>query len=278
MKASLFQTGLLVSLLAMSTSCQETPAAHQSLQKLVITGSSTIAPLMADIGKRFEEKHPGTRVDVQTGGSSRGVFDTQTGLADIGMVSRTLHAQEAQTLEGTILATDGIGFVVHRENPVTNLTTQQVMAVYTGMISNWQSLGGRSEPIVVVNKAEGRGTLELFLRFFHLNNSDIHADVIVGDNEQGIKTVAGNPQAIAYVSIGTAESDMDRGIPIKLLSLDVIPASLATVQDGTYPITRPLMLVTTSHPSSLAKDFLAFATSRHVHDLVTQHSFIPVAS
>ena len=240
------------------TGCQESSTGHQHIQKLVITGSSTVAPLIADIGKRFEAQHPGVRIDVQTGGSSRGISDARSGLAQIGMASRALHDTENADLNGTTIAKDGIGIIVHRDNPIDNLSTQNVIDLYTGKITNWTKLGGKDMPVVVVNKAEGRATLELFLHHFHLTNSAIKADVVIGDNEQGIKTVAGNPQAIGYVSIGTAESDASRGVPIKLLRLNHIPASLKTVQNGTFPISRPLNLVTTKQPSSLAQTFMTF--------------------
>ena len=258
--------------------CQESPAAKPPTHKLVITGSSTIAPLIADIAKRFEAQHQGIRVDVQTGGSSRGVADTRSGLAHIGMVSRTLHSRETVDLIGTTIAQDGIGLIVHQDNPVTNLSKQQVIDVYTGTIANWRSVGGMDAPIVVVNKAEGRGTLELFLHYFHLSNSAIKADVVIGDNEHGIKTVAGNPRAIAYVSIGAAASDASHGVPIKLLHLDTIPASLTMVRNGVFPLSRPLMLVTTKSPHALAQTFITFAASAHAQDLVAQHYFIPLAS
>jgi len=271
---------LLVSLglLLFHAGCQESSTPKPSENKLIITGSSTMAPLVADIGKRFESKHPGVRVDVQTGGSSRGVQDARTGLAHIGMASRALKAQEAQDLVGITLAKDGIGLIVHQGNPVTNLTTQQVIDIYTGKVTNWQAVGGSSAKIVVVNKAEERGTLEMFLAHFHLANADIRADVVIGDNEQGIKTVAGNPQALGYVSIGTAEYDATHGIPIRLIQLDGIPASLVTVQNNTFPISRPLTLVTTTQPSKLAQTFISFATSSDVHDIVAQHYFISLAS
>lgn len=269
---------VLLAILPVLIGCQESPAANQPIHKLIITGSSTVAPLIADIGKRFEAQHPDIRVDVQTGGSSRGVADARSGIAHIGMASRALHPQETIDLLGTTIAQDGIGLIVHADNPVANLTTQQVIDIYTGKVTNWQSLGGMNAPIVVVNKAEGRATLEIFLHHFHLANSAIKADVVIGDNEHGIKTVAGNPQAIAYVSIGTATYDATAGVPIKLLQLNSIPASLATVQNGTFPLSRPLTLVTTKHPHALAQTFMTFATSPHVQNLVIQHSFIPLPS
>lgn len=269
---------VLLAILPALIGCQESPAANQPIHKLIITGSSTVAPLIADIGKRFEAQHPGMRVDVQTGGSSRGVADARSGIAHIGMASRALHPQETLDLLATTIAQDGIGLIVHADNPVANLSNQQVIDIYTGKIANWQLVGGMNAPIVVVNKAEGRATLEIFLQHFHLTNSAIKADVVIGDNEHGIKTVAGNPQAIAYVSIGTATYDTTTGVPIKLLQLNSIPASLATVQNGTFPLSRPLTLVTTKHPHALAQTFMTFATSPHVQNLLIQHSFIPLPS
>ena len=249
--------------------------AHAGGNKLVITGSSTMAPLVAEIGKRFEAHHPGVRVDVQTGGSSRGIADTVNGLADIGMASRALKPQE-QHLHGSVIAHDGITIILHTSNPVQELTDDQIRSIYTGGITNWNQLGGPDAPITVVNKAEGRSTLELFLDNFQLSNRNVHAHVVIGDNEQGIKTVAGNPHAIGYVSIGTAQYDATHGIPIRLLPLQHIPPTIESVQVGTFPLSRPLTLVTKSFPAGLIKTFIDFARSSQVHDLILKQYFVPL--
>lgn len=243
--------------------------------KLVITGSSTMAPLLLEIGKRFEAMHPQTRIDVQTGGSSRGIADTINGLADIGMASRALKPQEKH-LYGTAIAHDGIGIIVHTSNPLRELTNAQIQGIYTGKLTNWRQVGGHDAPITVVNKAQGRSTLELFLHYFQLSNRDIHAHVIIGDNEHGIKTVAGNSNAIGYVSIGTAQYDATHGVPIRLLPLLQIPASIDTVRTGTFPLSRPLTLVTKSRPTGLTKTFIEFAKSAQVHDLILKQYFVPL--
>lgn len=243
--------------------------------KLVITGSSTMAPVVAEIGKRFESEHPGTRVDVQTGGSSRGIADAMNGLADIGMVSRALKPQERH-LHKSVIAHDGITIILHRDNPIHALTEKQTKAIYTGAITNWKAIRGVDAPITVINKAEGRSTLELFLQHFQLSNRAIRAHVIIGDNEQGIKTVAGNPHAIAYVSIGTALYDAIHGIPIQLLPLNEVPATLETVQDGTFPLSRPLTLVSPKPTTELVQTFMKFSRSSAVHDLILQQYFVPL--
>ena len=250
-----------------------TPQLSIAAEHLSITGSSTVAPLALEIGKRFEKLNPGIRVDVQTGGSSRGINDARRGLADIGLVSRALKQSEIDLTAHTI-ATDGIGIILHSDNPVTHLSDDQIRAIYTGKIRNWRELGGEDRSITVVNKAEGRSTLELFLHYFGLRNSQIKARVIIGDNQQGIKTVAGNPGAIGYVSIGTAEYEEQRGITIKRPIVNGAEASIAKVRSGEFPLSRPLNLVTRGEPSEWAKRFILFAQSAEVDDLVEGQFFV----
>jgi phosphate transport system substrate-binding protein len=251
-------------------------APDQLTGKLVITGASTLAPLIAEIGKRFESLYPGVRIDVQSGGSSRGVADTRQGLSDIGMVSRAIKEDE-QDLSAFPVARDGVCPIVHRENPVQALIDEQVVAIYTGKITNWKEVGGTDAPITVVNKAEGRSTLEIFLHYFKLKNGDVKAQVVIGDNEQGVKTVAGNRHAIGYVSIGTAEYDAAHGVPIKLLPIGGVGASTEAVQKGIFPLSRPLHLVTRSAPSGLTKAFIEYTQSKAMHDLIRQQYFVPLA-
>ncbi|WP_156113897.1 phosphate ABC transporter substrate-binding protein [Myxosarcina sp. GI1] len=259
------------------TACSQNSASLES-QKLTLTGSSTVAPLASEIAKKFEAEHPEVRIDVQTGGSSRGLADAVQGLADIGMVSRSLEENETERYQSYAIALDGIGIILESSNPVSSLSNKQVVDIYTGKIDNWQEVGGNNAPITVVNKAEGRSTLELFLEYFELENSQIQADVIIGDNQQGIKTVAGNKNAIGYVSIGAAEIDIDAGVPLKLLSVGGIDASTATVRDGSFPLSRPLNLVTTETPSGLTEKFIEFAQSEKVHNLVEAQNFVPISS
>ena len=243
--------------------------------KLAITGSSTVAPLAAEIAKRFESEHPGVRIDVQTGGSSRGVADARRGSADIGMASRALKESESGLLSFTI-ARDGICVILNSANPIKELTEQQVVDIYTGKIDNWSQVGGNDAPITVVNKAQGRSTLELFLEYFKLEATQVAADVIIGDNEQGIKTVSGNKNSVCYVSVGAAEYSAETGVPIKLLPLNGVPANIETVADGSFPLNRPLNLLTNAPPKGLKKVFIDYAKSQKVHDLVTDLYFVPV--
>ncbi len=252
----------------------KTTPSEPKIQKLVLTGSSTVAPLAAEIGKRFESLHGNVRVDVQTGGSSRGISDARTELADIGMASRALKEDEKDLLSFTV-ALDGISVILNKANPVEALNKQQIIDIYTGKIVNWKNVGGNDAPITVVNKAEGRSTLELFLHYFGLKNTDVKPQVIIGDNQQGIKTVVGNPDAIGYVSVGTAEYEAGQGVVIKLLPLEGIAASVENVRNRSFPLSRPLNLVTRGKPVGLAKTFIEFAGSPQVNDLIEVQYFVP---
>lgn len=279
-------TLFLLLLVLLGTACRrgDTPGGETGALagKLVLTGSSTVAPLAGEIGRRFEALHPETRIDVQTGGSSRGIADARSGVADIGMASRRLRAEEAD-LHAITIARDGICLVVHRDNPIAGLDEEQVVGIYTGSIRDWAEVGGSDGPITVVNKAAGRATLEVFLDYFGLEVETIAADVIIGDNQQGIKTVAGNPGAIAYVSIGAADYDVRQGTPIKLLTAGPIAPTTENVAAGHFPITRPLNLLVrdpagVAPPSSLTRAFLDFARSPEVHDLIAAQFFVPASS
>lgn len=247
--------------------------AHETI---VLTGSSTMAPLMAAIGKRFEESHPGVRVDVHTGGSSRGIADVREAVATMGMVSRALEPSESD-LFAVPIAHDGVCLIVHRDNPVRALEREQIRAIYTGRIERWSAVGGRDAPITVVHKSAAHSTLRVFLHHFGLRNEQVQPDVVVGDNEQAIKTVAGNPDAIGYVSIGTASHDAAHGVPIRLLPLAGIEPTVENVRTGRYPLRRPLLLVTRGRPEGAAKALVELARSSRCTDLVRRHGFVPLA-
>lgn len=261
-----------VVLLLVVVTGMENPAL--AADRITVTGSSTVAPLVAEIGKAFEAQNPEIRVDVQSGGSTRGVIDVRSGLADIGMISRSLSEDE-NDLIGFELARDGVGLILHLQNEVPALSRRQIVDIFTGKVTDWKDVGGRPGRITVVNKAEGRSTLELFLAYFDLGVRDIAAHVVIGDNQQGIKTVAANPGAIGYVSIGTAEFESGAGTPIRLLGLDGVEATVENVKDGTYPLARPLTLVIRPAEKERLRGFIEFARSPEMHDTILEQFFVP---
>lgn len=242
---------------------------------VAVSGSSTIAPLAAELGKRFEGVHPDARINVETGGSSRGIADARSGQVDIGMVSRALKPDE-HDLTAHLIARDGVAMIVNAGVEVNELSREQIIAIYTGTITNWKELNGVDQEITVVNKAEGRSTLELFLHHFGLKAPQIRASVVIGDNQQGIKSVASIPGAIGYVSIGSAEAAVAEGTGVRLLPLEGVQASTANVLNGTFPLSRELNLVTKGAPSSTAQAFIEFCRSREADSTIRELFFVPL--
>ena len=243
--------------------------------RLVVTGSSTLAPLLAELAASYEQLHSEVRIDVQSGGSGRGISDARSGVADFGMVSRDLYAEESDLMAWT-LALDGVGLMVHEDNPVPALTSDQVRAIYRGEIQDWSELGGDAGRITVVHKAEGRATLQVFLDYFGLKNPEVKADILAGENEHAIKTIAGDRRAIGYVSIGTAEEDILHGVSVRLIGLDGVAASSEEVASGRFPMTRALNLVALQVPEGLAADFLLYVMSSEANDQIRAFSFTPL--
>ncbi|MDX1810676.1 MAG: phosphate ABC transporter substrate-binding protein [Gammaproteobacteria bacterium] len=255
-------------------STESTPQEYTPTVKLTVTGSSTIAPLAAELARRFEQKTPSVKIDVQTGGSSRGVSDVRQSVADIGMVSRALKVKE-KDLSQHLIAFDGVSVIVNKNNPIKELSEEQIKAIYLGKIHNWKTLTGKDAVITVVNKSESHSTLEVFLNFFNLKSRNVKADTIIGDNEQAVKLVENNPNAIAYVSIGTAEYDIAHNSNIKTLPLHGVPASTANLANQSFPLRRELNMVTQGKMSTAAKSFIAFVQSTEATSVIREFGFVP---
>ena len=263
---------------AAASGCQPGSLAESSFKdsgRLVLTGSSTIAPLVAQIGRRFEEDHPGTRIDVQTGGSSRGITDATTGVADLGMSSRPLEEGEAAELVELPVAYDGVAFVVHASNRIQEISDEDLRRIYTGQISNWAKLGGASLPITVVNRAAGRSERVLVSEYLNISPADFHEDLVSGENQHAVKTVLGDPSVIVYLSLGAAQREAEAGQPLRLLPLRGVPATVEAVATGVFPLARPLLLLSKGEPKGLAKSFVAFAQSPAVDDLIASLAYVP---
>lgn len=246
-------------------------------EKIVITGASTMAPLVTEIARRYEEENSTVQIDIQSGGSARGISDLRRGLSEIGLVSRELNGEE-KDLSVVTLAYDGVAMLVHTSNPVSSLSNDQIRAIYTGKVTDWKEVGQGQGPITVVTKADGRSTLEVFLKNLNLEAKQIKAHVVIGDNEQAVKIVQGNPLAIGYVSVGTIEYHVSVGTPIKAIAIGPVAATSSNVANGSYPVRRPLNIVFRADHSKATDAFIAYATGKTNHDIVRDYFFIPASS
>ncbi len=245
-------------------------------ERLMVTGSSSVAPIALEIAKRFEATRPDVQIEIQTGGSARGIHDARKGLADIGMVSRRLEPSEGD-LTGHTIALDAVTMITHAKNPILGLDRSQIIDIYTDKIDDWSQIEDFKGPIVVVNKADGRSTLEVFLKYTQLKSNGIKSDIIIGDNEQAIKTVSTNPLAIAYVSVGASTYHIENGLPLRMVAVDGVVPNAKSLAEGNLPMIRELNFVTAGMPEGLTAEFIAFATSPSVADILDAFYVLPPA-
>jgi phosphate transport system substrate-binding protein len=242
--------------------------------KLTLSGSFQLQPLMVDIARRYQGLHPGVKIDVGSGGSPKGVADLRSGAADIGMVSRALLENE-RDLFAFHIARDGLGVVVHRDNPVKNIDSDQVRNLLTGRATNWKELGGRDAPVELAWRSKGQGSVEFVFEHFKLKREQIGPHTNVFQNADAIKFVAARPNGVTLASVGDAERSLQAGVPIKLLAFNGIPASNRNIQNRSYALSRPLTLITRRVPEGLQKQFIDYALSNSVVDLQVKHGFVP---
>ena len=242
--------------------------------KLLVTGSSTMAPMIADIAQRFTALRPGVSISVEAGGSGRGVADALEGKADIGMASRELNPKE-KALFAIPIARDGVAFVVHKDNPIGGLTRAQALAVFTGKTADWKALGGSAARIEVVTRRSGHAEIDIVSDYFGIAPEAIKAAHVTGGNAEGLRLVAANRNAIAFLSTGAVDDAVQKGRPLKPLALDGVTPGIGSVRDGTWPLSRPLNLLTRRVPAGAARAFIEFALSPAARGVILEHDFVP---
>ena len=242
-----------------------------------LTGSSTMAPLIQEIAERYEKSNSKARIDIQTGGSSRGIRDAKVGLSEIGMSSRALKKSENEGIKTHTFAQDGVAFIVHKKNPISQLSDEQLKKIFSGEVENWKEVGGADKEIISISRANGRSELNLLSSYLGLSTGKFKTKLVAGETQQALKSVIGNESAITFISLGAAEYEISNGAKIKLLPLKGIKASSKNVKSGKFPLTRPLVLITKSDLDSSTKKFLDFCLSEQVHDLINSYTFTPAS-
>lgn len=256
-------------------------AASLPVHALDISGASTIQPLINQIAP-IHTKESSEPVNVSAGGSGTGIKDALSGKSQIGMVSRALSDAEKAELKNTVIAHDALAIIVNQSNPLEAITKAQLVDLYSGKTAKWSALGGPDRRVQLISKEVGRSTLELFEHYTGLLSPDrkktdkppIAKAHVIGSNLEAATLVGSFSTAIGYVSVGTAISLQRAGMPIKILKLDNVEPSEATIKNGRYPILRPLNLVYKAETPAI-KAFLGTMDSPAAQDIIKAQGFLP---
>ena len=242
---------------------------------VLCVGSTSMEEVMKTLAEQFGIDNEGVTVNVEGGGSGAGVEAALNGTADIGLASRALDAdEEAQGLIGTTLALDGIAIIVNPENPVADLSVEQIAQIYTGEITNWSEVGGNDGEIARVGRESGSGTRDGFESITGTDDQCQYDEELTSTGSV-IESVRNNPNAIGYASL----SAVDEAEGVKAITVGGVECSEATVLDGTYEIQRPFVLVTKegTELSTQAQAFFDWITSTAANDLIAGAGAVPVA-
>ena len=237
-------------------------------------GSTSMEEVIGALGEQFLAD-TGVTVTYNPTGSGAGIEAVTNGTCDIGLASRALKDEEkANGLTETTVALDGIAIIVNSENPVTDLTIDQIADIYTGAINDWADVGGTAGTIARVIRESGSGTRDGFESITGTEDACL-SDQELSSTGAVIEAVRSNPAAIGYASLSAVEGQ--EGITV--LKVNGVAPSEETVLDGTYTIQRPFVFVTRTDEtlSDAAQAFFDFATSTDANDLIAAAGAVPVA-
>ena len=220
-------------------------------------GSTSMEKVIGALSESFMANNADATVTYNPTGSGSGITAVQEGTCDIGLSSRALKDEEkAAGLKETILAYDGIAIIVHPDNPVSDLTIEQIAQLYTGEVTNWKDVGGNDAQVVLIGREAASGTRDGFESITGTKEKCQYRQELTSTGDV-ITAVSQNPDAIGYASLASIKDS------VKALNVDGVTPGEATVKDGSYKVQRPFVLVTVEGKAltPVAQAFFDYAAS-----------------
>jgi phosphate transport system substrate-binding protein len=260
------------------------PAGTELEGSLNVTGSDTMVHLATAWAEAFMKEHPKVEIAVNGGGSGVGLTALIDGTTDIADASRQIKDEEKQTAAQkgvdpveTTVGRDGIAVVVNPENPISELTIEQLKKIFTGAVTSWKAVGGPDQPIGVLSRESSSGTYEFF-REHVLNKEDYTTKArLMPATSAIIEAAKQDKWAIGYVGLGYATA---AGSAVKVLKVKKdanAPATMPseeTVRSGEYGIARALYVYTNGQPEGLQKAYVDFCLSPEGQKIVVDEGYV----
>lgn len=234
-------------------------------------GSTSMEKVINILGEAFEQENPNATFTYNPTGSGTGIQAVLEGRCDIGLSSRNLKDEEKeQGLIETVLAYDGIAVIVNPENPIENLSMEDLGKIYTGEITNWKDLGGNDGEIVLIGREAGSGTRDGFESITKTEDVCKYRQELTSTGDV-ITTISGNPNAIGYASMASISDK------IKTIDINDVEPSEEAVKNGSYIVQRPFLLVTKKDKklSNMAQKFFHYSISGDVIEIIQKAGVVP---
>jgi phosphate transport system substrate-binding protein len=254
-------------------------------------GSDTMVNLALAWAEQYQILHPEVQISVTGGGSGTGITALANNTVDIANASRAIKAEEIEAMRANgvdpvefVVARDAIAIIVNPDNPIQQLTLQQISDIYSGKYNNWQEVGGEDRPIVRLSRETNSGThvyfLEEVLRLGEEDNETLFApDTLLLPSSEGITSeVRDNPNAIGYDGLGYVTPDVKVIAVAAELGGEFVFPSADTVNNQSYPIARDLFMYTAGEPQKVEKDYLTWILSAEAQAIVKELGFVPIVS
>lgn len=228
-------------------------------ETIQIQGSTTVFPIAQEAAKVYMRTDNKVDIVVESTGSGNGIKALIDGTTNIANASRFIKNEEAKMAyeKGTIpipfrIAYDCIIPVVHKSNPLKEISIEHLRDIYSGQIKNWKEIGGKDAPISIFSRDTSSGTFEVWKELV-MGETPIAPSVqLKPSNSELVKVVMNSPNAIGYIGIGYLDST------VRPLAVNRIVGSESSAIDGSYPITRPLFMFTRGWPEGETRKFINF--------------------
>jgi phosphate transport system substrate-binding protein len=255
-------------------------------------GSDTIVNIALAWAEEYRNIDPSVSIAVTGGGSGFGIASLINGTVDIANASRPMKQGEIEDARANniepvehVIAIDALAIIVNLDNPVSELTIQEISDIYTGRITNWKELGGNDEEIILVSRETNSGThvyfLEEVIRRGEKENDDIFApQTLFMPSSVGITSeVRRNTKAIGYDGLGYVDPAHEKILYIRGVSdTRFVMPTLETVKAGIYPLSRDLYMYTAGDPKGVIAEYLAWILSPEGQNIVENLGFVPLES
>ena len=285
--------GLLLLCLTLLAACGGRPdrsSESGATQTIENKGSDTMVNLALAWAEAYAEVRPEVRISVTGGGSGTGIAAMINGTVAVANASRKMKPEEMDEARANgiepvehIIAGDAIAVVLHPSNPVDGLSIAQLSAIFTGQITNWHQVGGENRPIVLLSRESNSGTHVYFLERVvreGIKNDDrlFSPDTLLMPSSEGISNeIRQNPNAIGYDGLGYVTHDQKMLCVIDKPGGPCVSPAVETVQDGTYPIARPLFMYTAGEPTGAMREYLDWILDPEGQALVRELGFVPLS-
>jgi phosphate transport system substrate-binding protein len=284
---------LLILLMAsVGTACtSDTASGDSSAPSNIIQnkGSDTMVNIALAWAEAYRVAEPAVSLSVTGGGSGTGLAALVNGTVDIANASREIKQEEIDAARKNgiepvefVVAVDALAVIVNPDNPVDQLTIQQLSDIFTGRITNWRDVGGRDADIVLVSRESNSGTyvyfLEQVVRRADKKNTDLFApQTLLMPSSVGISSEVGrNPNAIGYDGLGYVTDDVKMIAVAKAADTPYVIPSVASGKDGSYPLARNLYMYTAGQPDAVIAHYLDWIRGPEGQAIVAKLGFIPV--